>query len=168
MMHRRHEDRGSIYSATIGVLFLGTPHRGSSKEGFGQLVALAAKATFHDPNMQLLGTLAENSHILEKQRDEFVTISKDLEVVCFYEELPMSIGMVCESNPSHGSDSLIGLRQRLSHKPRLCMMGKGSEGWPFTLHIVTWAGSRVGIMLDTSELLLRCAGLSTTSRRGLR
>ena len=58
------------------------------------MVALAAKATLHDPNLQLLSTLAQDSHILEKQRDEFITISKDLEVVCFYEELPISIALV--------------------------------------------------------------------------
>jgi len=124
-MYERHVDWGSIYSATIGVLFLGTPHRGSSEEPVGQMVAIAAKVALHDPNFQLLGTLAENSHILEKQRGDFVTISKDLEIVCFYEEFSTVFGMVrrmVRQSISDGcSGELIELRHRLSQRPRQCM-----------------------------------------------
>jgi len=92
--HLRHQDLGDIYTAVVGVIFLGTPHRGSDLESLGQVVASIAKASFRRPNTQLLGSLSSNSHILEKQRDDFVTVSKDLQVVCFYEEQPMVVGLV--------------------------------------------------------------------------
>lgn len=92
------DDLGLIYSATIGVLFLGTPHRGSSHEALGQVATLAAKLTFHDANSQLMGTLAVDSHILEQQRSEFVQVCKNLEIVCFYEERPTGVaGLVCKT-----------------------------------------------------------------------
>ncbi|KAM7211892.1 hypothetical protein V8F06_012734 [Rhypophila decipiens] len=86
--NERFPELGAVYEATIGVLFMGTPHRGSSREeDLGQVAKLAATITMHDVNSQLLRTLAPNSHILEEQRDAFTTISKDLDVVCFWEEL---------------------------------------------------------------------------------
>ncbi|KAK4216305.1 hypothetical protein QBC37DRAFT_456012 [Rhypophila decipiens] len=86
--NERFPELGAVYEATIGVLFMGTPHRGSSREeDLGQVAKLAATITMHDVNSQLLRTLAPDSHILEEQRDAFTTISKDLDVVCFWEEL---------------------------------------------------------------------------------
>lgn len=52
-----------IYAHTKGVIFLGTPHRGSSKEGLGEVVLKLVK--FRQPIAQLLQTLRDDSHILE-------------------------------------------------------------------------------------------------------
>ncbi|KAK3331711.1 hypothetical protein B0T19DRAFT_85724 [Cercophora scortea] len=87
----RHADLGEIFTATIGVVFMGTPHRGSDKESLGQVVAKVAKATLRHPNDQLLASLATDSHILEKQRNEFVGVSENLQIVCIYEELAMPV-----------------------------------------------------------------------------
>ncbi len=38
----QRQDLGQIYSATIGVVFLGTPHRGSQKEKLASLIASVA------------------------------------------------------------------------------------------------------------------------------
>lgn len=38
--------------------------------------------------------LAEDSHVLEHQRDSFTTISQKISLVCLYEELPTGIGIV--------------------------------------------------------------------------
>lgn len=89
--HGRFADLGKIYTATIGTVFLGTPHRGSGAETLGQSVATVAKLALKKPNSQLLATLATDSHILEQQRENFVTVSDRLEVMCFYETLPWSI-----------------------------------------------------------------------------
>jgi hypothetical protein len=85
--HQRHNDLGGIYDATIDVLFLGTPHRGSSKEELGRLFAFIAQAAAHKVNTQLLATVAENSHILQQQRDDVTTISNNLDIFCFYETM---------------------------------------------------------------------------------
>ena len=93
--HQRDLTVATIYTDTKGVLFFGTPHRGSGQEPLGDLVAKAAGLGLHRPNTQLLQSLRTDSHILEKQRQDFITISKDLLIRCVREEKPMSVGMVC-------------------------------------------------------------------------
>lgn len=73
---------------------MGTPHRGSEQQAYGQALANIAKLVLRQPNNQLLEVLHRESAVLENQRDEFVTISKDLDVVCFREELPTGAGVV--------------------------------------------------------------------------
>lgn len=92
--HKRHPTLGEIYANTIGVIFLGTPHRGSDKESLGEVVANVAKLSFRQPNKQLLATLKTDSDILENQRDHFTTISSNLSIVCIREELPTGVGLV--------------------------------------------------------------------------
>jgi len=92
--HRRHPALGEIYGSTIGVIFMGTPHRGSVKESYGEIAANIAKLSLRQPNKQLLQTLKPDSHIIEKQRDDFTTVSSDMSIVCIREELPTGAGMV--------------------------------------------------------------------------
>ncbi|MCJ1478869.1 hypothetical protein MMC13_007553 [Lambiella insularis] len=86
------EDRrlGSIYEFTKGIVFLGTPHRGSGNTEYTGLVVSAARALLRDPNHQLLQTLSQNSHILERERRSFASISgsSKFSIACLYEELP--------------------------------------------------------------------------------
>ncbi|KAK3390772.1 hypothetical protein B0H63DRAFT_519987 [Podospora didyma] len=87
--------------ATIGVLFLGTPHRGSDadSEALGVLVGKVASISGKAVNDQLLASTARDSHVLEKQRNDFTTISSkgQFEIVCFYEEIAtLGVGMVVE------------------------------------------------------------------------
>ncbi|TPX11304.1 uncharacterized protein E0L32_001122 [Thyridium curvatum] len=90
----RHTSLGRVFPDTKGILFFGTPHRGSSKESLGEIVASISKLCLHKPNQQLLRTLREDSHILERQRNEFTTISQGISVICVREELPTAIGML--------------------------------------------------------------------------
>ncbi|KAI1458489.1 hypothetical protein F4805DRAFT_140939 [Annulohypoxylon moriforme] len=92
--HDRHPARGDIYAKTTGVIFLGTPHQGSSKESYGEIVANIAHLSFRQPNKQLLQTLNPDSHILEKQRNDFTTISNDMSIICIREELPTGAGII--------------------------------------------------------------------------
>jgi pimeloyl-ACP methyl ester carboxylesterase len=92
--HGRHPTLGEIYVHTKGVIFLGTPHRGSNKESLGEVIAHVAKYSFRQPNDQLMRTLQHDSHILENQRDQFTTISEYIHVVCIREEIPTAFGMV--------------------------------------------------------------------------
>jgi hypothetical protein len=94
--HGRHPTLGEIYAHTRGVIFLGTPHRGSNKASLGEVIAQVAKYSFRQPNEQLIRTLQHDSHILENQRDQFTTISKDIPIVCIREEIPTGVGMVRE------------------------------------------------------------------------
>ena len=92
--HGRHPSLGAISDKTAGVIFLGTPHRGSEKETYGELVSKVAKFALHRPNDQLLQTLSPDSHLLNHQRDQFTTISNGMTVFCVREELSTAIGLV--------------------------------------------------------------------------
>ena len=92
--HSRHLDIAAIYVKTRGIIFFGTPHRGSAKASLGEIVAGISKYCLRQPNKQLLQTLKTDSHILENQRDQFVTISQGMHVVCVREVLPTAIGIV--------------------------------------------------------------------------
>jgi protein SERAC1 len=93
--NRQDMDLGAISQATVGVLFIGTPHRGSSKASLGKIAQTAAMIALRQPNMNLLDTLKQDSQILESQRKSFDGISSRWTLVCLYEEHPMSIGEVC-------------------------------------------------------------------------
>lgn len=75
-------------------IFLGTPHRGTGKVALASLVASIIKIGLQRPNDKLLDTLAEESQILEEQASNFSSISNELQLVCFAEELPTGVGMV--------------------------------------------------------------------------
>lgn len=86
--HARDPRLGEIYASTIGVIFLGTPHRGSPQATLGQAAArFTARLFAAGSNMQVLEFLSPNSHALDKQMYDFVTVSSHLPVVCFHEEL---------------------------------------------------------------------------------
>lgn len=73
---------GSIFKFTSGVVFLGTPHRGSEKTGLGQIVAKIAVLALRQPNDKLLKNLEKDSDVLERQRRSFASISENFPVVC--------------------------------------------------------------------------------------
>lgn len=85
---------GEIYNCTAGVIFLGTPHRGSGKTGFAEIVANVARVALRQPNDKLVRNLEEDSDVLERQRKSFASISETLSLVCLFEEKPTGIGLV--------------------------------------------------------------------------
>lgn len=99
--HDRHRSLGEIYHNLKGVIFLGTPHRGSNKTDFANIIANVAKIAFRQPNKQLVGVLSPDSDVLENQREQFTTITQKTLLFCIREELPTAIGMV--SNEQQGS-----------------------------------------------------------------
>ncbi|XP_014553238.1 hypothetical protein COCVIDRAFT_108238, partial [Bipolaris victoriae FI3] len=90
--HQRHPKLAATYANTRGVIFPRTPHRGSGTVALGQV--LVRIAFLHQPNTQLLQSLQVDSHTLERQREEFVTISERLSIVCVREKIPTPIGMI--------------------------------------------------------------------------
>lgn len=86
--HGRDARLGDLYSSTIGVVFMGTPHRGSPVASLGKSVArFTSRLLAAGSNTQVLGNLRPDSHALEKQLHEFATVSSHIPIVCFYEEL---------------------------------------------------------------------------------
>jgi hypothetical protein len=87
-----------IFPATRGIIFLGTPHRGSGKISLAKLVARVAGVTLKNMNDDLIRDLERDSQILDRIRDSFSRTldRRTLTVYSFVEELPMlGIGQVC-------------------------------------------------------------------------
>lgn len=80
----------SIFVSTFAVLFLGTPHAGSSKArmasiGRRMLDALAPSKIW-DTNGQLLEALQEGSETLQNVTDQFVPLMKKFRIYFFWEQ----------------------------------------------------------------------------------
>uniref|UniRef100_A0A0D2YC22 NB-ARC domain-containing protein n=1 Tax=Fusarium oxysporum (strain Fo5176) TaxID=660025 RepID=A0A0D2YC22_FUSOF len=84
-----------IVNFTRGVIFLGTPHHGSSLAKIGELVSRSV-GLIKETNSDIVQVLTRDSEVLARIQDSFqallMTRSKDeasmIDITCFYEELP--------------------------------------------------------------------------------
>ncbi|MCJ1263508.1 hypothetical protein MMC22_003378 [Lobaria immixta] len=78
-----------IYPKTHGIVFLGTPHRGSNTASLGSIAASVAKAIGHDANTSIVRSLEVNSETLDKISDAFSRslALQDIRAYSFREEL---------------------------------------------------------------------------------
>ena len=92
----------AVLPATIGVMFLGTPHRGSRAASLGKKVFEVSKFFFKKPNLQVLRGLETNSETLERISRSFGQILSTgrIKVHSFQEELPTHGIMVVSSASS--------------------------------------------------------------------
>ena len=69
------------------VIFLGTPHRGSTYADWGQIASNLARLVLHDSNKTILKTLEVNSEVLENIQEEFIKIvcNGDIKIHSFQE-----------------------------------------------------------------------------------
>lgn len=79
---------GYIYDHTVGVLFLGTPHRGYDDPTmcFGHMVLNAAKTVSGQSKNKVSEILKKDSDVLDNQRRNFAIVSESMTLVCFFEE----------------------------------------------------------------------------------
>lgn len=85
-----------ILPATYGIIFLGTPHRGSSTATLGKMAQEITKILWKHPNTSVLRDLAVNSQTLDRIGRGFSQIlaERPLEIHSFREELPTKGVMV--------------------------------------------------------------------------
>ena len=78
-----------ILPATIGVMFLGTPHHGSKAASLGKVAFEISRVCFQNPNIDILRGLERNSEILERITRSFgqILAAGHLRVHSFREEL---------------------------------------------------------------------------------
>ena len=83
-----------ILPATVGILFLGTPHHGSKAASLGKIAFELSRILLNDPNVKVLRALENNSKILERVSRGFgyVLASGHVKVHSFREEF-VSKGM---------------------------------------------------------------------------
>lgn len=85
-----------LLNATIGIVFLATPHQGSKIANKGLFVAKIAKYTgIVKPNNETLRSLKRNSGELFDKAEQFRTICGGMKICSFFETLTMgSFGLV--------------------------------------------------------------------------
>ena len=88
------KDRATIQligEATVGIIFLGTPHRGSEKASYGKVLAKVATTVMHKPAPALVNALRANSDALMRLTTDFRFQMPQYQVCSFYEMKPMRI-----------------------------------------------------------------------------
>lgn len=106
LVSRNHEQQHDIFDSTQGIIFMGTPHRGSWMAKWG--LRLASELSIVIPtNKVLLASLRTDSQMLQWIQDDFCSMLLDLEksrpsfeITCFYEELGMPLGGIVVSKES--------------------------------------------------------------------
>ncbi|RKL08732.1 hypothetical protein BFJ70_g16745 [Fusarium oxysporum] len=86
-----------IFDYIKGIVFLGTPHRGSWMADWARIPA-SALGVIKSTNKSLLNILETDDKYLQSIQDRFWSMvreqqkaGRDLEVTCFFEELPLSV-----------------------------------------------------------------------------
>ena len=93
-----------IYHATYGIIFLGTPHRGSSIASLGKMAYDASRVLWKRPNTAVLQDLERHSTTLDRIGKGFSQIlverlnNRPIEVYSFREEKPTKGIMVSGSS----------------------------------------------------------------------
>ena len=116
-----------IFLSTYGVVFLGTPHRGSNQAGLGILAANVCKAMIQDANTGILRSLEQDSEVLERIRDGFerMMTREKVKAYSFVEEIPtVGVGMVRVQFP--GTDRW--LMERIGSRKAFGANGKCTGG----------------------------------------
>ena len=92
-----------ILPATLGVIFLGTPHHGSKAASLGKKVAMLSKFFFFDANTKVLRALEKDSEPLERITRAFgqVAGSGQVKIHSFREELRTKGYMIVDTNASY-------------------------------------------------------------------
>lgn len=90
-----------ILPAIYGIIFLGTPHRGSPAATLGKIAQEITKILWKPPNMSVLRDLEVSSQTLDRIGRGFSQILEErpLQIYSFHEELPTKGIMVsCPRN----------------------------------------------------------------------
>jgi hypothetical protein len=77
-----------IAPATFGIMFLGTPHRGSKSASLGRYALEITRVATKRPNLKLLMALERNSEVLDRVTDAFnqMLLKKEIRLCSFREE----------------------------------------------------------------------------------
>lgn len=107
-----------IFNCTKGIIFMGTPHKGSWMAKWASLPA-SALSLMKSTNTSLLKILKTDNQLLEDIQNDFLLMIRELrernrrlEVTCFYEELPLP---GCDKVVSEESATLEGYNSLSIH-----------------------------------------------------
>ena len=107
----------AVADSTTGVLFMGTPHRGSDQAHWGGILA-SVLGYVKQNNVELVKRLNNEEPRLALLQERFMKLletrketNQPINIACFYEELPVPVlGTVCMCNRRSSNNKLMGLR----------------------------------------------------------
>lgn len=91
-----------IYRSCLGIIFMGTPHRGAALATCGEVLARSL-GLIKQTNSDILRVLTQKSEVLARIQDSFFALIRSrmqenlppIEITCFFEELPLvGLGIV--------------------------------------------------------------------------
>ena len=92
MLSARIESQYACLCAhTVGIIFFGTPHRGSDKATYGKILQNVASTVLHKPGLKLLNALQSNSDTLARLTSDFRHQVPQHLIVSFYETKPLGM-----------------------------------------------------------------------------
>jgi protein SERAC1 len=89
----------AIFNATKGVVFLGTPHRGTGHASLASIIVTIARLSLKDTNDSIVRVLEHRSETLARIADPFnrMVTRREVKVFSFVEELVTTgFGRVCK------------------------------------------------------------------------
>jgi hypothetical protein len=94
----RQQRVAALFNATAGIIFLGTPHRGSNKASWDRVARNLSEAVLNDSNQLVVEALIRGSEVLERLQDSFSGLLQNISVYSFLEDKPVDgIGKVITS-----------------------------------------------------------------------
>lgn len=134
-----------IFDYTKGIIFLGTPHRGSWMADWARIPA-SALGIVKSTNTSLLRILETDDKYLQSVQDRFWSMireqqkaGRDLDVTCFFEELPLSgVGKVV-SKDSATFESYSAISIHANHRDMVKFSSVDDSGFKRLLgELIRW------------------------------
>jgi hypothetical protein len=94
-----------LHTATHGIIFLGTPHQGSSLAETGITFANMVRYAYPKIRTQLLEALKQDSPTLQDLADDFRHLYPEFEIVSCYERQPTKYGIVSVTSSELGDEN---------------------------------------------------------------
>jgi hypothetical protein len=85
----RQHRAAAVFDATKGVIFLGTPHRGSNRAAWANIARNLNQAMLRNDNPRIFEALMRGSEVLERLQDSFSGLLHSISVYSFLENLPV-------------------------------------------------------------------------------
>ncbi|KAK3898977.1 hypothetical protein C8A05DRAFT_18518 [Staphylotrichum tortipilum] len=163
----------SIFDCTEGIIFMGTPHKGSWMADWAKIPA-SAIGQVKSANKSLLGILETDDQLLESIQVEFWSMVRGLreggrrfEVTCFFEELPLPVVGKVVSKESATLEGYASFSIHANHSDMVKFASVDENGFKRLLgELVRWASQVRHPRASQTEELLRTSLSSAEGDRG--
>jgi hypothetical protein len=139
-----------LFESFRGIVFMGTPHKGSWMAGGAKLLAIAVDLV-KSTNRSLLDVLKTDSQLLEAVHVQFLDIVRDLrdsgrrfDVTCFFEELPVpKLNKIVVPKESATIDGYPSFGIRSDHRDMVRFSSVDDDGFQSLVGELTRWSSRI-------------------------